>query len=94
MMKAFCLGMMLLITPLVAFSLINCDLTEFRWLCEIPVQAHATHHTPSVVDCDGTLVFITPSQYEVLMRYQRASVNMVLNVNGEYISSPCVPAQF
>lgn len=72
----------------------NCSLTEFRWLCRIPIQAKASRSAPSVIDCDGTKVFVSRSQYETIMRYQRASVNMTLKVNGEYVSSPCVPAQW
>jgi hypothetical protein len=87
------LGILLLVAPL-STSLANCDLTQFRWLCKIPVQAKASHRTPSVINCGGTPVFVNRSQYEEIMRYQRASVNMTLKVNGEYVTSPCIPAQF
>lgn len=72
----------------------NCDLTQFRWGCRIPIQPKHTKHTPSVIDCGGTNVYVTPQQYNVIMRYQRANVNMALKVNGEYVTSPCVPAGY
>lgn len=72
----------------------NCDLTEFRWLCEIPVHYKYSNAAPSLIDCGGTNVYVTREQYETIARYQRASVNMTLKVNGEYITSPCVPAGY
>ena len=92
MTKSF-LSVLLLMASLSVYSE-NCDLTEFRWLCQIPVKAKASRHTPSVMDCGGTKVFVSRSQYEELMRYQRADVNMILSVNSEYITSPCVPAEY
>ncbi len=96
-MTKYLFGVLLLIAPFVttvAQSVPNCSLTEFRWLCRIPVHARATPQAPSVIDCDGTNVFVTRAQYEEIMRYQRANVNMTLKINGEYIRSPCVPAEF
>lgn len=92
-MTKYLLGVFLSVVSLSAISA-NCDLTDFRWMCKLPIQPGATRHTPSVIDCDGTNVFVTRSQYEEIMRYQRASVNMTLKVNGEYIRSPCVPGAF
>lgn len=91
-MKPYLSGLILLMAPFLAVSG-NCDLTDFRWMCRLPVQPGPTRHTPSVIDCDGTNVFVTWSQYEKIMQYQRANVNMTLKVNGEYISSPCVPGK-
>ncbi len=90
-MKKTLFGVLLSMAPLSAV-IANCDLTEFRWLCEVPLQAKASHRTPSVIDCGGTKVFVTRPQFEEIMRYQRAGVIMTLKVNGEYVTSPCVPA--
>lgn len=92
-MTKYLLGVLLWVAP-ISVTFANCDLTTFRWLCEIPVQARLTRSTPSVIDCGGTNVYVTRHQYEEIMRYQRASVNMVLKVNGEYVTSPCVPAGY
>jgi hypothetical protein len=72
----------------------NCDLTGFRWLCKIPVQHKPRHVYTSVIDCDGTTVWVNKRQFEQIMRYQRADVNMTLRVNDEHISSPCIPADW
>lgn len=77
-----------------SISFANCDLTEFRWVCEIPAAAQPVRGLRSVIDCNGTNVYVTRSQYEEIMRYQRANVVMTLKVNGEFVTSPCVPAQF
>ncbi len=92
-MTKYLLGVLLLVAP-VATTFANCDLTQFRWSCEIPVRDRVSQTWPSVIDCGGTNVYVTRSQYEEIMRYQRASVNMTLKVNGEYVTSPCVPAGY
>lgn len=92
-MTKYLLGVLLLIATIPATAA-NCDLTDFRWMCKLPIQPRATRHTPAVIDCNGTNVFVSRSEYEEIMRYQRANVNMTLKVNGEYISSPCVPGEF
>lgn len=94
-MTKYLLGVLFLI-PLAssAFTYKNCDLTRFRWGCEIPIQARPTHHFPSMINCHGTNVYVTRDQYLEIMRYQRANVGMALEVNDEYVTSPCVPAGY
>lgn len=69
-----------------------CDITEFRWECDIPPNEKPTPAVHSLVICGDTPLYVTKSQYELIASYQRANINMVLTVNGEYITSPCIAA--
>jgi hypothetical protein len=69
----------------------ECDLTIFRWGCDMTIQPHPTHWARSLVYCGNAYGYGTPAQYNMLQHYQRANVDFVLKLNGEFIEGPCVP---
>ena len=92
-MKKFAASLVVILLLFVqngAFS--NCDLTQFRWQCDITLQPGPTAYADSLVYCGSSFGYISKRQFEMLERYQRVNVNMVLKINGEYEDSPCIAA--
>ena len=90
-MKRCSLIFILLLIPM-SLALANCDLTRFRWECDIPPSMKPTRYATSLVYCGNMPIYVSKWQYDELTRYQRADINMILTVNGEYLDSPCIPA--
>lgn len=72
-------------------ALANCDLSKFRWDCDLPAHTKPTSYAHSLLYCGEAVGYLTQSQYDTFLRYQRANVNMSLDVRGEYFSGACVP---
>lgn len=84
--------LLLALTSTSSFAFTNCDLTSYRWTCELPTHLKPTKSAHSLVYCGRTHSFITKAQYDQLARYHRANVNMSIAVNDEYADGQCLPA--
>lgn len=89
-MKKFAVLFMLGYTTC-GFSIANCDLSRFKWDCDLPMKVKPSRTDQSLVYCNDLRGYITPAQFQILNQYYHRDVNMVLRVNGEYIESPCIP---
>lgn len=69
----------------------NCDLSQFRWDCELPIQARPTAQAHSLVYCGNSYGYVSTAQFDMLERNLRANIQMVLKIDGEYLDSPCIP---
>ncbi len=73
-------------------ALANCDLTRYRWGCDIQLHIKPTPYAHSLVHCEQTYGYVTKAQYDIITRYQRANVNLSVTVNDEFVDGPCIGA--
>ena len=71
----------------------NCDLSGFRWDCDLPVNVQQQSNAHSLIYCGKFFGYVSQEEYNTIKRYQRANVNMVVTINGEYVDSPCIAAE-
>jgi hypothetical protein len=88
-MKAIALVGLIWVTPVFA----DCDLLQFHWSCNLPVQEKPIGDQSYLVYCRNTPVYVSKAVYEEVIRYQRANVNMDLRTDDEFIEGPCVPGR-
>ena len=85
-------GLAIGLSLLSAVTVANCDLTRYHWDCELNIHTKPTSAAHSLVYCGDVYGYMTTAQYDTLIRYQRANVNMSLVFNGSYIDGPCIPS--
>jgi len=72
----------------------GCDPTRFRWGCDMYVDVVDKSYDNNLVYCGNTRLYVSPRQFAMLERYQRAGVNMHLMVNNVFFDGPCIPAKY
>lgn len=88
-MKIYALLLLTLLPCHAIFA--ECDLTQFRWECQIRMYIKPTPYATSLVYCGDTYGYVTRRQFDLISRYQNDDINMGLNIDNEYADSPCIP---
>lgn len=68
----------------------NCDITKFRWECDLILHQQISNHSSThLIHCGNTRVYITNVQQQLLNRFLNANINMILKIDNQYGDSPC-----
>lgn len=89
-MKTWILSCLLFLPLQIAFA--ACEFGHFHWESDFIANNKPTRHKHSLVYCGNTALYVDQASYDYIVRNQRANINMVLNIDDEYMASPCVPA--
>lgn len=88
-MKHWALIISIMMSPF-GIASAECDLTRFRWECDMRLHVRPTPHASSLVYCGDAYGYVTKSQFDIIAAYNRADVNIVLELDNEYADSPCI----
>lgn len=77
----------------VSLAYAECDLSEFRWDCDLITQKKPVPGATSMVSCGFAHGYLSKEQYRIMARNLREHINMALYINGEYVDSPCLQGQ-
>lgn len=69
----------------------NCDLSNYHWDCTLNMHPKPSKYVQSLVYCGDVYGYLSQTQYDILVKYYRANVNMSLTLNGNRIDGPCIP---
>lgn len=70
-------------------ALANCNLYQFRWSCNLPINDKPRGDMDYTVYCRNLPVYVNRESYLQVVRYQQANINMDLIVDHEFIAGPC-----
>ncbi len=76
-----------------SISFASCDLTKFRWGCDIYPKIKSKHRGDALIYCGSTRLYVSREQFNLIRHYQSAGVHMSIKVNDIYYDGPCVAAR-
>lgn len=87
------IGLMVLLMGLYAPSAMAlCSFCTRCTDCIMPIQPAPSWPAHSLVYCGNNYGYLTHAQYDRLSHYRRLDKHFILMINGEYVDSPCIPA--
>lgn len=71
-------------------AMAGCDLTKFRWGCNIYPKIKNNRSHDALIYCGSTRLYVSREQFNLIRHYQSAGVHMSIKVNDVYYDGPCV----